>query len=267
MSARRACSAAEERGEGVVRSEGPRRASPPWPSPDSSGSSGTPSRTVCSRWSTSRSRWPDPWVGFSPLHGNEPARFPDSRWGNGSLTAQPRSGHDGATGSAPAPAQDLGWACDELAGCRRGHPALGGRGRSTRAPGEPAFHRPVRGRGAGRGRRPRRGRAPLFVGTVRDHDGGREVVHLAYSAHTLLARALAGRLRVAADDGVLGVAAVHRLGDLELGDVAVVVAVSTAHRGVAFAASRGSSTRSRPRCRSGSTSVSSTAARSGSAPG
>ena len=86
---------------------------------------------------------------------------------------------------------------------------------------------------------PAAGGHALFVGTVRDHDGGRDVAHLAYSAHTSASLVLwQVALRVAADDGVLGVAAVHRLGDLEVGDVAVVVAVSAAHRGVAFAASR-----------------------------
>ena len=45
-------------------------------------------------------------------------------------------------------------------------------------------------------------------------------------------------LGVAAADGVVAVAAVHRLGDLTIGDVAVVVAVSAVHRGEAFAASR-----------------------------
>jgi molybdopterin synthase catalytic subunit len=44
--------------------------------------------------------------------------------------------------------------------------------------------------------------------------------------------------RVAAGHDVNGVAAVHRTGRLEIGDLAVVVATSAAHRGQTFAASR-----------------------------
>jgi molybdopterin synthase catalytic subunit len=85
---------------------------------------------------------------------------------------------------------------------------------------------------------PAAGGHAVFVGTVRDHDGGRDVVHLSYSAHPSAAQLLwQVTNRVAASDGVLGVAAVHRLGDLRIGDIAVVVAVSAAHRGDAFAAS------------------------------
>ncbi|WP_233580903.1 molybdenum cofactor biosynthesis protein MoaE [Streptomyces triticirhizae] len=82
----------------------------------------------------------------------------------------------------------------------------------------------------------------LFVGSVRDHDGhveGAAVTSLEYSAHPT---AEAELRRVAAD--VLAefpgcaLAAVHRLGRLAVGDLAVVVAVSAAHRGEAFEASR-----------------------------
>lgn len=76
-----------------------------------------------------------------------------------------------------------------------------------------------------------------FTGVVRDHDGGREVTRLAYTAHPRAADTLA---RVAADvaDGpeVVAVAVLHRVGELEIGDAAVVMAVSAAHRGAAFAA-------------------------------
>ncbi len=44
--------------------------------------------------------------------------------------------------------------------------------------------------------------------------------------------------QVAADHDVTGVAAVHRVGHLDIGDIAVVVATSAAHRGQAFDASR-----------------------------
>jgi molybdopterin synthase catalytic subunit len=98
---------------------------------------------------------------------------------------------------------------------------------------------------------PRAGGVCLFVGTVRDHDGpvqpaadaagepdaaeGRTVSHLDYSAHPQAAdtaRALADRL--AADGRAVRLAVVHRVGHLEVGDIAVVVGVSAEHRGEAF---------------------------------
>ena len=75
-----------------------------------------------------------------------------------------------------------------------------------------------------------------FVGAVRDRDGGRDVVGLAYSAHpsaTDVLAEIAGE--VAARPGVVAVAVLHREGDLGLGGIAVVAAVSAVHRGEAFA--------------------------------
>jgi molybdopterin synthase catalytic subunit len=86
---------------------------------------------------------------------------------------------------------------------------------------------------------PAAGAIALFVGTVRDHDQGRGVAALAYSAHpsgaaelAQVAEKVAGRFQVRA------LAAVHRVGDLEIGDVAVVVAAAADHRDEAFAACR-----------------------------
>jgi len=79
----------------------------------------------------------------------------------------------------------------------------------------------------------------LFVGRVRDHDGGRAVEGLDYSAHpTALERLREVCERVAADYDVQGVAAVHRTGPLAIGDIAVVVATTSSHRDQAFRASR-----------------------------
>jgi molybdopterin synthase catalytic subunit len=79
----------------------------------------------------------------------------------------------------------------------------------------------------------------LFVGRVRDHDGGRNVDGLDYSAHpSALERMREVCERVAKEYDVHGVAAVHRVGTLAIGDVAVVVATTSAHRGEAFAASK-----------------------------
>jgi molybdopterin synthase catalytic subunit len=75
-----------------------------------------------------------------------------------------------------------------------------------------------------------------FAGVVRDHDGGKGVVELEYEAHPsagdLLAEIVAG---FAADPEVRAVAVSHRVGKLEIGDVALAAAVSTAHRAEAFA--------------------------------
>jgi molybdopterin synthase catalytic subunit len=86
---------------------------------------------------------------------------------------------------------------------------------------------------------PAAGAIALFAGTVRDHDGGRGVARLSYSAHPS-AQAELRRVaeKVAAGFGVLALAAVHRVGDLDVGDLAVVVAVSCPHRGEAFEACR-----------------------------
>ena len=79
----------------------------------------------------------------------------------------------------------------------------------------------------------------LFVGRVRDHDGGQGVTSLDYSAHpTALARLRDVCDRVAGAYDVHGLAAVHRVGHLEIGDIAVIVAATASHRDVAFAASR-----------------------------
>jgi molybdopterin synthase catalytic subunit len=78
-----------------------------------------------------------------------------------------------------------------------------------------------------------------FTGLVRDHDGGRGVTELEYSAHPTAEASLRTVVEaVAADLPVHGLAAVHRTGVLRVGEVAVVVAASAAHRDQAFAAAR-----------------------------
>ncbi len=79
----------------------------------------------------------------------------------------------------------------------------------------------------------------IFVGRVRDHDGGQGVTGLSYSAHpSALDRLREVCERVAEEYDVTGVAAVHRVGDLDIGDLAVVVATTAGHRGSSFEASR-----------------------------
>ncbi|MBB5936831.1 molybdopterin synthase catalytic subunit [Streptomyces zagrosensis] len=85
------------------------------------------------------------------------------------------------------------------------------------------------------------GGTALFVGTVRDHDGRADtaVTGLGYSAHPSAAAELRRVAeKVAADFPVRALAAVHRVGDLAVGDLAVVVAVSCPHRAEAFEACR-----------------------------
>ncbi len=79
----------------------------------------------------------------------------------------------------------------------------------------------------------------LFVGRVRDHDGGKNVDGLDYTAHpTALERLREVCDRVAGEYDVHGVAAVHRTGTLAIGDIAVIVATTASHRDEAFRASR-----------------------------
>lgn len=83
------------------------------------------------------------------------------------------------------------------------------------------------------------GGVTLFVGKVRDHDGGRVVSGLDYSAHpSALDRLREVCALVASRHDVHGVSAIHRVGRLAIGDLAVVVGTAAAHRGTAFEASR-----------------------------
>ncbi|GAB2759244.1 molybdenum cofactor biosynthesis protein MoaE [Sinomonas soli] len=95
---------------------------------------------------------------------------------------------------------------------------------------------------------PDAGAVVLFSGVVRDHDDGRGVARLSYSAHpsaeaTLrsVVAATIGDVLAAADGGTAGaperplrVWIAHRVGELAVGDAAFVCAVSAAHRGEAF---------------------------------
>jgi molybdopterin synthase catalytic subunit len=84
---------------------------------------------------------------------------------------------------------------------------------------------------------PAAGAVVTFAGVVRDHDGGRSVRGLEYSAHPTAAAVVA---RVAAEvareaTGVRAVAVSHRIGALTVGDVALACAVAADHRQAAFA--------------------------------
>jgi molybdopterin synthase catalytic subunit len=86
---------------------------------------------------------------------------------------------------------------------------------------------------------PSAGGIALFSGAVRNHDRGRDVQRLGYSAHPSAAAELRRVCeKITADFDVTAIAAVHRLGPLEIGELAVVVAVASPHRAEAFTACR-----------------------------
>jgi len=89
-------------------------------------------------------------------------------------------------------------------------------------------------------RDPRSGGFCAFEGWVRDENEGRAVSGLEYEAYTPLAIAEGERILDEAMQryGVLAASAVHRVGDLKVGDLAVWIGVSAPHRDEAFRACR-----------------------------
>jgi molybdopterin synthase catalytic subunit len=86
---------------------------------------------------------------------------------------------------------------------------------------------------------PGRGGIACFVGAVRDHQGGRPVVRLDYSAYEAMAEAECSRIVAEAEARwSCAVALQHRTGTLLIGDTAVAIAVASAHRDEAFASCR-----------------------------
>jgi molybdopterin synthase catalytic subunit len=81
------------------------------------------------------------------------------------------------------------------------------------------------------------GAVVTFSGDVRDHDHGRSVERLEYEGHPTAAAVIAEvAAEVAARHDVIAIAVAHRVGPLQVGDAALVAAVSAAHRGEAFRA-------------------------------
>jgi molybdopterin synthase catalytic subunit len=86
---------------------------------------------------------------------------------------------------------------------------------------------------------PAAGGIALFAGAVRDNDHDRQVTGLSYSAHPSAVDELRRVAEAVAEKfKVTGIAAVHRVGELAIGDLAVVVAVSSPHRAEALDACR-----------------------------
>lgn len=87
---------------------------------------------------------------------------------------------------------------------------------------------------------PRAGAFASFEGWVRDHHGGRGVLGLRYEAYAALAEAEGERILAEAVQrfDIVDAACIHRTGDLAIGELAVWVGTSAAHRGPAFDACR-----------------------------
>jgi len=86
----------------------------------------------------------------------------------------------------------------------------------------------------------RAGGCVTFEGWVRDHNEGRAVLRLGYQAYTPLATSEGQRILAEAmrQFPIVDIRCVHRVGALAIGELAVWVGVSAAHREAAFAACR-----------------------------
>jgi molybdopterin synthase catalytic subunit len=83
---------------------------------------------------------------------------------------------------------------------------------------------------------PESGAVVTFAGVVRNHDGGKAVLSLDYQAHPDAERILREWCDAVTEQTGLTVAAAHRVGHLEVGEVALYAAAAAAHRAEAFAA-------------------------------
>ncbi len=84
------------------------------------------------------------------------------------------------------------------------------------------------------------GAVSLFLGTTRDHHGGRQVTGLFYEAYRPMALEVLGRIEGEAVErfGVAACRIVHRLGEVPPGEASVAVVAAAAHRAAAFDACR-----------------------------
>ena len=83
------------------------------------------------------------------------------------------------------------------------------------------------------------GAVVVFSGDVRNHDHGREVISLTYESHPSAADVMESVVRTLADQlDITHIAAAHRVGEIPIGESALVVAVGSSHRGDAFGACR-----------------------------
>ncbi len=84
------------------------------------------------------------------------------------------------------------------------------------------------------------GAVTLFVGVVRDHNDDRPVTGMRYDAYEAMAsdvlHEIVAEARTAMGEGT--VLAVHRIGELAIGDVSVAIAAGAPHRAPTFDAAR-----------------------------
>jgi molybdopterin synthase catalytic subunit len=87
---------------------------------------------------------------------------------------------------------------------------------------------------------PEAGAIATFIGTTRNNNEGRKVIALDYEAYPEMAEKELARIGADANKQwpVCRIAIVHRLGPVQIGEASVMIAVSSAHRDAAFAASR-----------------------------
>jgi molybdopterin synthase catalytic subunit len=84
------------------------------------------------------------------------------------------------------------------------------------------------------------GAIATFIGTTRNNNEGRNVIALDYEAYPEMAEKELARIgaEAAGKWQIRRMAIVHRLGPVQIGEASVIIAVSSAHREAAFAASR-----------------------------
>jgi len=87
---------------------------------------------------------------------------------------------------------------------------------------------------------PEAGAIATFIGTTRNNNEGRKVIALEYEAYGEMAEKELARIGADAAKNwpICRMAILHRLGAVEIGEASVMIAVSSAHRDAAFAASR-----------------------------
>lgn len=87
---------------------------------------------------------------------------------------------------------------------------------------------------------PTQGGLVVFCGVVRDHNQGKQVVRLDYEAYDAMAARTMAHIaeRIEAEHPGVRLAMVHRVGTLQIGEPAVLVAASAPHRAAAFTACR-----------------------------
>ena len=84
------------------------------------------------------------------------------------------------------------------------------------------------------------GAISVFLGVVRDHNDGRPVTGMTYTAYEEMATQVLAEIAEEAAErlGTDRVAVVHRIGELDIGDVSVAIAASSPHRAESFDATR-----------------------------